>query len=186
MYSKYSVLLVLLMFPLPLQAEYFRSHEWGDSMKEVIEKEGEPDTKQSDGLVYKDGQVASTDMMYAMWFGENGLEQARYVIDESHSNAAKYVYSFRNLHKALIKKYGDPNKDHIRNRDQNEYTDLGLELRSGELSFLDIWHFPDKDLRIVHLLTQSDGAIVHTITYYSIKEWKEQQQESEEETQEKL
>jgi len=164
----------------------FRGHTWGTSMDEVIDEEGEPDDKNSDQIVYEDGQISGIDVAYIMWFGDDGLEQARYVVTETHRNSSKHIYNFRTLNEALVDKYGGPNEENIRNRDDNEYTDMGTELVSGDLSFLDIWHFPKRNMRITHLLNRTSDGILHWITYYSIDEWRDQKRENEENTEKKL
>lgn len=168
----------------------FRGYTWGTPKSKIIEEQGEPDDRfdqkgDEDAIVYND-RVASVDVQCGLWFRSDKLSMVKCIVIDNHRNNGKYVEDFRTLNEALCRKYGEPNEDHIRLRDGNEYTSAGLELVSGDLRYMDVWRFEEHNLRVTHTLMFDDGTLTHSVMYVSVEEADKVKKQLEQESQEKL
>ena len=136
---KFLVLVVILAFVFPLQAQFpiswgtfkllslgeliaqvnkpnFRETKWGMSKAQVkaIEKGKFVSEQRGDGglnfLAYE-AKAGGLDCLVGYYFAENQLIEGRYIFIEKHANRTMYIGDFRTTKEALTQKYGKPRKD---------------------------------------------------------------------------
>jgi hypothetical protein len=173
---------------------HFRHTRWGMSQDEVKKAEnGEPDPKRSKGstLVWK-AELLGENVLVAYTFAFNKLVRAKYMLLKYFSwsktlypsltpkkpLAGECIVDFEKFEKALIEKYGKPEKQEARfskeidivNDKRADIEDLEVmedAIRNGKGFWASTWK--TKDTQIVLILYGKSGEINFEIGYSSIK-----------------
>lgn len=138
------------------EKEYtFRGIPWGSSIEEVEKSDflqDHPDydyDNEYNAITVDDLTVANKSAAAVLWFGDSGLYQVIYYFTDKHSNLNSYVEDFNDVCEALIKKYGEPDrnvdnwKDDLYKDDPSEY---GMAVGAGHATFVRQWIGNDSDI----------------------------------------
>lgn len=190
-----AVLGIILILSVPLmgqnqgEEEYtFRNTRWGMSKSEVIEKEGEPDFYNDDPptvheafLGYSEMNVGSLEAVLYYSFIEDKLVDSVYGFEESYNNKNKYIEDFERIKRILTDKYGSPEQDKERWRDdlyKDKPSRHGFAVSIGDLVYRTRW---ETEETIIEMVLLGDNYEISHNLYYNSKEFKEVVEEKREE-----
>lgn len=166
-----------------------RGHQWGDSIEEVMDREGEPDRRDDSPtlLTYTDETLNNIRVMVSFAFYDDQLYQIAYTSLETYSTQRRRFKSdFEHLSGLLQDKYGTPDETTRLAETNGGRTDWETAFLIGDVTYADRWAKMGGDLRIFHLLTRRDDQSLHMLTYAYLPIKSEMIDESDEETQDKL
>jgi len=157
--SSFVILSVLALSAKPLHAADFRKNYWGDSMSDVIAKEGPANSKysDSDNLIYL-STLLGRKVVIGFNYYKGKLFMAQYVFRDNYYN--KWLGEFDKIDDVITKKYGKGEYDikwkNNTYKKMKKYYNLAIQL--GHVQVRKIWEMPK--LRIVLLLNSSNGKSV--------------------------
>lgn len=147
----------------------FRSINWGMSIAEVEEAEGEANFAVSDSLVYDDLSVAGIDVVLVYYFNESDqLYSAIYKSAETHTNKNDFIDDYKKVVEALTEKYGKPLDSGTIWKDdlyKDDPTDWGMAVSAGHMIMYAKWETENTDIMIA--LTGDNFEISTMIGYES-------------------
>jgi len=144
----------------------FRRGYWGDSMEEIMRKEGKADESDIEGMYSFKNYVAGMECLCAYRFTDNKLTSGKYIFTKSNSDNC--VDNYDRLVRLLIKKYGEPFSND--KKSDASYYDLqwfseGELVEYGKMSFTASWN---TDFSVIFIsLDGEQGLILLSIEYYS-------------------
>jgi hypothetical protein len=163
-----TTLLVLASIAGMSQAD-FRNSNWGDSMQKIKQSEDSKIKVQSDNAIIYLTKLAGFDAKLGYVFAGDKLVRANYVIDKEHSNQNEYISDYEKLKSLIIKKYGEPVRDHtVWSNDlyKGDSDNYGLAVSIGHLAYYATWDAGKTEIGI--LLTGDNYKIYSMIEYAGI------------------
>lgn len=154
----------------------FRNALWGMSKDEVKASEDSTPTEENEtGLLYSSVTVSnmSASVMYSFDEDEK-LYQGFYLFTDSHTSYNLYIDDYKKLVGALTEKYGEPEwdrtkwKDDLYKGDENDY---GTAVATGGLIYGAQWKSDDTEIDVV--LKGDNFDVELTCTYIDINNNKE-------------
>lgn len=117
---------------------------------EVINSEGaKPDGSDSGTIYYNNVNVAGYTTTLVYQFNNDVLIRGAYFINSKHTNLNDYIDDFNSLKEMLTTKYGKPNADSVKwkndlFKDDPEY--YGTAVAAGDLEYLTQWDLSDTQI----------------------------------------
>lgn len=178
---------LLLLLPALSLASDFRGVEWGATMEQVIEKEGQPKARSDETLKYA-VELVGTKMLCEFGFDGGRLVQGAYISLANHMTKNLYVQDYESIKKQLNKKYGAAKVDEQLFSDklwEGRPDHYGTAVAVGGMIFASEWHTPRT---IIHQGLISDGqmGIQHGLIYTEIATYKKREEERERKAADKL
>ena len=119
-----------------------RKVNWGMNQAQIRETETlELIIDEADTVAYE-GKLNNNACLIVYRFYNNKLSSMDYIFKHTYSDDARFVNDFETLKDSLIKKYGKPlesNRHFFSETYEDSYTDWGMALSTGELSFFTTW-----------------------------------------------
>jgi len=135
------VLVVICSGVVLAEEEYdFREVNWGMSIDEVIENEGEPADKGDSNLLYET-QVAGRDAYLLYEFQNDKLYEGTYFITRKYPNTILKFGDYLVLQKEIEKLYGEHKDETVwyNNRHRTNIDNYGRALRLSHVHFRSTW-----------------------------------------------
>ena len=154
----------------------FRKTKWGMSKNEVLKSEKIKPTCNScyksqmhDDILLYSSKLLAKNVTIEYGFINGQLVAASYMLAEKHTNKNDYISDLKQFKKALINKYGKPDKDVMRWKNdlyKDRPQDWGLAVSVGHLGYLSEWFEPKTD---IHLYLNGDNfKVICGIWYESV------------------
>lgn len=144
----------------------FRQGYWGDSMEEIMKKEGRADEFDIEGIYSFKTYVAGMECMCAYRFTDDRFTSGKYIF--TNVNSDKCVSNYDRLVRLLTKKYGEPYRNDKKSDatyyDQQWFSE-GELVEKGDMSFMASWN---TGFSVIFLsLDGEQDMIFLSIEYYS-------------------
>lgn len=136
----------------------FRGIPWGSSLEEVknsdfLKKHPDYEYEKSLNVIGVDNiTVANKSTMAVLYFGDSGLYQAVYVLEEKHANLNSYIDDFDDIYEVLKKKYGEPDKTIDDWKDdlyKDDPSDYGMAVAAEHAAFYRKWNGENSDIILI-------------------------------------
>ena len=161
-------------------ANDFRVAKWGDSMADVMAKEGKENLSTSPDVYMFHDIIAGMDCAVGYVFVNDKLTMAKYLLNHKHTNLNDYISDYNMLVGLLTKKYGEPyhNSPVWKNTlFKNDPSNYGLAISSGHLVYGAKWNLDKTTIDVI--LGGENYKIDFQIQYLS-KQYKDAQSSKQE------
>jgi hypothetical protein len=122
----------------------FRHTRWGMTQEEVIGSEDkmDPVEKTENTIKYK-AQILGKNVELLYLFAQNKLIGSSYKLDDNYLNSYHFIGTYNKFKQALIRKYGQPDKDTtnwLNDTYKSDYNKWGLALSLGHTEYAASWN----------------------------------------------
>lgn len=119
-----------------------RKVNWGMNQTEVKNTESLELIHDDEDTVGYEGRLNNKPCLIVYRFHSNELYSMDYIFQHTYSDDAKFVNDFETFKESLTTKYGMPKEDNrhfFSDTYEDTYSDWGIALSTGELSFFTTW-----------------------------------------------
>ena len=159
----------------------FRVARWGDSMAEIIEREGrinEWEGQMINPNVYSFGSSIANKLCKVLYFFTSNDKLIRSKYFFTHVSVDSCISDYKELVSLLSEKYGEPDSQSVKWSDpsyERTRTEEGYEVYMGHLKYYTYWTTLRSEIIIA--LSESDGVINLAIEYSSTVHEQESKEE---------
>lgn len=181
MKKRISLVFVLVLITCVLvKGQDFRDVSWGDSAKEVKEKETAELFIEAPGVLWY--TTTFWDLECGLWYSfdhKDRLFNSSYTFRNEYANPNKYIEDYERLKKLLNEKYGKPTLDKetwIESSPEKDKNKWGKSLKEGKLSLITKWETKETTVDLILDSGYIKGDIFLRLDYNS-KELKKEYDE---------
>ena len=154
--------------PVPINDPDFRNVKWGMSEAEVRAQEQAKLVHEKENIVGYEEKIADLDCYVAYIFTLDKLVRAKYIIQETHTNANDHILDYSALKRLLSIKYGRPTRDETVWRNdlyKDDSDQYGFAVSMGHLLYYSIWKTSETEITLT--LGGDNFEFTHGIEYVS-------------------
>ncbi len=148
----------------------FRHTRWGMSQEEVLASETLVPVEKDENLLNYKAQILDKNVELRYLFAQNKLIGASYVLDENYLNSEQFIQTYNHLKKELTEKYGKPDKEITRWKDdsfKNKRSKRGIALSLGYLEYFTFWETPVTTVSCG--LKEQNYQVLCSVEYWSME-----------------
>lgn len=159
---------VLLLILPSISYCQFRATKWGWTHEQVKKTEKNKIISDNEKLILYEGFIQNLPATIVYGFNEGRLDVGGYSFKAKYVNKNNYIEDYSKLKKALIAKYGEPEKTNVKWLNDLYQTDVenyGLAVSVGHLEFNTVWE--TNEFNITLMLNGENFESNLSLYYYS-------------------
>ena len=157
-----------------------RVAKWGDSKKDIINKEGKDNLSTNPDVYMFEDKIAGFPCIVGYVFVDDKLTMLKYILTQKHSNSNDFIDDYNKLVDLLSKKYGEPyfNMPTWKNTlFKNEPSSYGLAISAGHLEYNAAWDLPKEKIDV---FLDGENYDINFVIQYVSKQYQNAKKEKQE------